>query len=170
MGRFLSRLLDRVEEHFCAISLLAVTAVLFTNVVLRYVFRLGFVWSEEFVRYLMIWIAFVGISMATRRGHRLAVDLILHYTPPGVTRVINITVDLLCAFFGVALLYYGYQTVESMRMTVQVSPGMGLPMYVPYLVIPLSGALLTLRFLQSAVANWRSPAAPEDPAPERSGK
>lgn len=153
MKNLLLRVLDRFEELFCVFSLLFVTGILFLNIILRYIFRSGFVWSEELIRYLMIWIAFIGISMATRQGKRMAVDLVLVYSSPSLRRLINIIVDLTGCVFGGLITYYGYISVSTLSRSAQVSPGLGIPMFVPYLVIPVAGALLVLRFGQSAWDN-----------------
>ena len=57
------KILDRVEDVFCAASLLLTALVLFANVVLRYVFSASTSWAEELIRYLMIWITFIGGSI-----------------------------------------------------------------------------------------------------------
>ena len=54
------RFIERAEEFFCASAILLTTVVLFVNVVLRYGFSASTSWAEELIRYLMIWITFIG--------------------------------------------------------------------------------------------------------------
>ena len=50
--------------------------LLFVNVVLRYVFLLPIYWAEELVRYLMVWMIFIGASQVTLWGGHVAVDIV----------------------------------------------------------------------------------------------
>ena len=52
-------------------------ALVFTNVVTRYVFGFSVTWAEEFSQYLMVWIAFVGAGLAWRQSLRLFATLYL---------------------------------------------------------------------------------------------
>lgn len=145
------RILHKLEDGFCSLVLLLVTAVLFVNVVLRYFFRSGIHWSDEFIRYLMIWISFVGISIGARKGKLMAVDLILNYSGPVQKRIIKFINNVIGAVFGILLCYYGVQSVSSMSRSAQVSPALEIPMYIFYMAIPLSGALMTLEFVGGAI-------------------
>lgn len=145
------RLLHKIEDIFCSLGLLIVTAVLFANVVLRYFFHSGLHWSDEFVRYFMIWIAFIGVSLGIRKDKLMAVDLIYNYSGPLQKCVIKFINNILGAVFGILLCYYGVQSVGTMSGSAQVSPALEMPMYIFYIVIPLSGALMTLEFILGAI-------------------
>ena len=162
MLRGLDLVLSRLEEYFCVFGLLLLTGVLFANVVLRYVFASGLTWSEELIRFLMIWISFIGISMATRRGEQLAVDIALVYSGPALSRAIRLVVNAISCVFSLLLAYYGYLVVTTLSRSAQVSPAMGIPMYLVYLVIPISGVLLALRFAQRGWGNSRGDDVPKD--------
>jgi C4-dicarboxylate transporter DctQ subunit len=154
-------LLHKLEDIFCSFGLLVVTAVLFVNVVLRYFFRSGLHWSDEFIRYFMIWISFIGISLGVREDKLMAVDLILNYSSPGQQRVIKFINNILGAVFGVLLCYYGIQSVGTMSGSAQVSPALEMPMYIFYIAIPLSGALMTLEFICGAIRSLTAEHAEE---------
>ena len=141
------KLLHQIQEIFCTYGLLFVTATLFLNVVLRYVFRSGLHWSDEVIRYVMIWISFIGITFGIRQDKLMAVDLILNYVGPGLERFIRLVNNILGLLFSVLILCYGKMAVSAMARSTQVSPALEAPMYIFYLVIPLSGALMTLEFI-----------------------
>ena len=149
--RQLLRLLHKFIDIFCAFGLLIVTVVLFANVVLRYFFRSGVHWSDEFIRYVMIWIAFIGLSIGIRKDKLMAVDLVLNYTGPVQMHIIRFINNSLGAVFGALLCYFGILSISTMSRSAQVSPALEIPMYVFYLVIPLSGALMTLEFTRGAI-------------------
>lgn len=144
------KILHRIEEVFCTFGLLFVTVVLFANVVLRYCFHSGLHWSDEIIRYVMIWISFVGISFGIRQDKLMAVDLILNYVGAGYQRLIRIINSVLGILFGILILYYGIVAVSTMAKSAQVSPALEVPMYIFYMTIPLSGAIMTLEFTRAA--------------------
>lgn len=144
------RFLGKVEEAFCAASLLATALVLFVNVVLRYVFSASTSWAEELIRYLMIWITFIGGSVCVRRGAHIRMDFLLSVLPEKMAGALTRLVYLIAAGFCVALFRYSYQLVRFTVELEQTSPAMGIPMWIPYLAMPLGSALMALRFVQAA--------------------
>ena len=56
------KLMNKIEENVIGIALLATTLIIFVNVIMRYFMNQSLTWAEEVVKYLMIWIAFIGGS------------------------------------------------------------------------------------------------------------
>lgn len=74
-------MLDRIEKILVAANrwvlillLLAMAAIIFSNVVLRYTTGDSIVWAEEVARHMMIWVAFLGAGLALRFGGHVAID------------------------------------------------------------------------------------------------
>lgn len=68
MGRLLD-LYCRVLKVAIALCLLAMVALVFSNVVLRYVFNSGIATSEELSRWLLVWLTFLGAIVALSLIH-----------------------------------------------------------------------------------------------------
>lgn len=60
--------------------------VVFGNVVLRYVFNEGIVWSEELARFMFIWLIFLGAIGALKDNEHLGVDMLVKNLPPYLKR------------------------------------------------------------------------------------
>ena len=71
---------DRLEEAFMIVALAFMTLLTFVQVVLRYGFGTGFVWSLEATTYAFAWLVLVGMSYGVRTGAHIAVDL--RHEPP----------------------------------------------------------------------------------------
>ena len=140
--------LAKIEDFFCASALLLTAVLLFVNVVLRYVFSASTSWAEELIRYLMIWITFIGGSVCVRKGAHIRMDFLLTLIPKAAHRWVNRLVFLVAAFFCAALFWYSFQLVLFTVELEQTSPAMKLPMWIPYLAMPLGSALMALRFVQ----------------------
>ena len=77
-----ARVIARIEDISVGIILLGATFILFQGVILRYAFNYAFAWTEEVVRYSIVWLVFLGGSIAARRGAHIAMDIVVVYLPP----------------------------------------------------------------------------------------
>ncbi len=141
--------LCRLEEGFITTLLISASLILFINVVARYVFNTGFIWAEEFVRYEIIWMVFIGGSVAARKGIHIGVEALLHVLPDLIQRVLRVAVNLICIGFCVVLVIYGGELVEQTRSFGQKTSAMQAPFWIIQLAIPIGAALMSLRFAQA---------------------
>jgi TRAP-type transport system small permease protein len=65
-----------------ALCLAAMVVLVFSNVVLRYVFNSGIATSEELSRWLLVWLTFLGAIIALRQHAHLGVDTLVRALPP----------------------------------------------------------------------------------------
>jgi len=118
----------------------------------RYVLNHSIFWSEELARFLLVWLTFLGASMAYRRQAHASIDVVFLRLPPGLRRAAILAVHLYTLFFSVVMVYSGAQFAHFVRQ--QISPALYLPKWIPHGIIPLSGAvwaLHALAFLVSAL-------------------
>ncbi|MDE5452980.1 TRAP transporter small permease subunit [Bradyrhizobium sp. CSA112] len=81
----MERLIDlycRLLRGAIAICLAAMVVLVFTNVVLRYLFNSGIATSEELSRWLLVWLTFLGAIVALRQHAHLGVDALVRALPP----------------------------------------------------------------------------------------
>ena len=69
---------ERAFEVFCAAIFLGMIGLVFFNAFLRYVFRSSFAPSEEWARFLFIYITFIGGIEAFYRHKHIAVDMFVN--------------------------------------------------------------------------------------------
>lgn len=137
------RIITRIEENICAVGLLSTIVLVFTNVILRYIFKSSSSWIEEVVRYITIWFTFIGAAICFKRSSHMGIDLILTLTKGRVKKTIEIFGILMSMFFMVFLLKYGMELALFTKNSGQIAPALEIPLFVIYLGIPL-GALLSL--------------------------
>ena len=115
---------------------------------LRYWFLAPISWAEELTLYVMVWIVFVGSSVAIRtRGH-IAIDLLPLVLSPAGRRRLAIFVTLTVLVFLAVFFYYSAQHTLRVRAVGQVTPVMQAPMWLAYLAMPAGSALMILRTCQ----------------------
>ena len=80
MFKLIDKGLTWFENTLIVTGILSVTFVLFTSVVLRYIFKDGLVWAEEFARYAIIWIVMAGSGAAVRENKHMSITALIDVT------------------------------------------------------------------------------------------
>lgn len=114
-------------QIFCASIFLGMIGLVFYNAFLRYVFRSSFTPSEEWARFLFIFITFFGAIEAFYRNKHIAVDMFVGLTSGKVRKTIDIIAQLL-GLAALALLLYGglvlvMQTLDTYSVATNVNLG-----------------------------------------------
>lgn len=116
-----------------------VTLLTIYQVFARYVLNDPLVWSEEIIRYSMIWIVMLGTVVALRKGLLVSVEIVLHIVPKKVKKIMEIIIVLLNIVFLFILIRYGSILVE---LTSGQSVGaLDLPIAVLYYSVPVAGVI-----------------------------
>lgn len=108
----------------------------------RYVLNHSLFWSEELARYMLVWLTFLGATVAYYRGLHPGVDAVTSRLQAGGRRASMLLVYLISmALFGV-MVVSGTQFAWFVRL--QISPALYLPKWIILAIIPVSGAILLL--------------------------
>lgn len=152
----LDNFLTHVENTLIAFALFSGGGVLMVNVILRYFLRSSIVWADEYTRYAIIWLTFIGGSAAVRENDHLAVTIILEVVKNSrVKKVVMLFAQLTALLFTVFLAVWGMILTSSVYATGQRSPSLEAPMWIFYLAVPVGGLLMTYRFLRVLGQTWR---------------
>lgn len=148
MWSCIDRALSWLEETFITTLLISSSIILFVNVVARYVFNTGFVWAEELVRYEIIWMVFIGASVAVRKGIHIGIDVLHHVLPKNGKKIVRIVIGVICLIFCVVLFIYSLELVMQTRSFGQRTSAMRMPFWIVLLAIPIGAGLMAIRFAQ----------------------
>lgn len=143
------------------VALTFMTLLTFVQVVLRYGFGTGFVWSLEATTYTFAWLVLVGMSYGVRTDAHIAVDLVTSRLPPRAARVVAFAA-LACALGYCALMIYGSSQFVDRLMTLGTNArDIPLPRWVLTGIMPIAFCLLALRLVQVVWRLFRAPAHPK---------
>ncbi|MCX7823470.1 MAG: TRAP transporter small permease [Syntrophobacterales bacterium] len=142
-------------ERFVGILGILMATVMGVQVVARYVFNHSLFWSEEVGRILLVWLTFLGSTIAYKRKLHVGVDfLVRKLSPFGRRLCFIITVFASLIFFGtLVILGTKFLFVASMYKTA----ALGIPGNLIYAVIPFSGLVFiihALNILIEALHRW----------------
>jgi len=135
-------------ELACGVLMVAITGVVFLQVVSRYVFSYPFDWPEELARYLFIWVALLGAALALKRGAHFSIDALVKRLPARWRLIVPLSIHAILAAFTLVVAVKGFQL--AMRVSEQLSSGMEIPMTYPYLSVPVSFAVM-FKYLVAAI-------------------
>jgi TRAP-type C4-dicarboxylate transport system permease small subunit len=108
------------------------------NVVGRYVFLKPFVWAEEVMQFLHLWMVMLGATVLTSQGAHLKMDAVYLLAGPQVRRVLDMVTNLLGVLVSLALVVSATQIIQMLAANDQRSVIARVPMALVYAVIPLS--------------------------------
>ena len=141
MERFFARL-ERVLGPLLAALLAFITIGVFIQVVLRYVFALSFLWGEELSLFAFIWCVFLGSAVCSWRHIHFSFDIFSEALTGRAAGVQRLAVDLCILGVTLVMMVTGWQF--SQMSIARLSPALGITLLVPTIVIPVSGALMSL--------------------------
>lgn len=119
-----------------------VVAVLW-QVFSRYVMQSPSSVTEELARYLLIWIGILGAAYAAGQQDHLAINLLEEKLNKENRKKLRIGIDVLIIFFCITVLVIGGGNLVYVNYELgQSSAALEIPLYIVYLVIPLSGFLI----------------------------
>lgn len=121
--------LSIATEWISAFLLGAIIAINFAAIVARYVFSDPIGWSEEAMRYGIVWATYLVAGATFRRGEQMAVDLV-DMLPSLMLRKAATIVSLISTLSLAAVVVT--LGLPFLANTGQVSPSMQLPMWIPY--------------------------------------
>ena len=133
--------LNRICEYVVLILLFSMVVVVFLQVIFRFVLHNSLSWSEEFARYIMIWLSFLGISIGVKKKAHIGVEIFANLLKGKAKKALLIFSYLFSFIFFSILIYYGYKILGITKM--QVSPSMGISMAIPYSAI-FFGSLISI--------------------------
>jgi TRAP-type transport system small permease protein len=132
--------IDRTIEILVASIFAGMVLVGFFQVFSRFVLNATPSWSEEIQIFGHIWLIFLAIPIAYRRGAHFTVEAIRRQYSLGVNKIFDLLVELLWAGFAVTTAYYSY--LVSLVAGRNMSPGLEIPMSYPYYGMIIGSAYL----------------------------
>ena len=138
------------EDAVLVIILVSMILLAAGQIILRNFFDIGFIWSDELLRLLVLWLAVAGAVAASRKDRHISVALLDRYLSPAQQRVSNIVQDLftasvcgLIAWHSAAFVYSAYEYQDMLLGNV--------PAWIPQSILPIGFGLITWRYFVFAI-------------------
>ena len=140
---------DYLEETILLILLVLMTCIMGIQIVSRYVFQNSLTWSEELVRYMFVWSAFLGIPFCIKHGLSIKVDQFRNLFPIPLQKVLMYIDKIIIFLLFLVMFIYSCLVVKASYLSGQTSPAMQIPMWIVQLSVCVSSLLSMIRSIQN---------------------
>jgi len=148
----ISRFLNKLEETLLVFLLLLMVLLAFLPIVFRNVVSLGLVWLDPLLRHLVLWVALLGASVATREDRHIKIDLVAPHLRPEKQALLTGGIHFFSALVCLALVWPAVEFIREDYDPADYIIGL-IPLWVSQAIIPVMLGIIGLRFLS---ASWRN--------------
>ncbi|PKN15538.1 MAG: TRAP transporter small permease [Deltaproteobacteria bacterium HGW-Deltaproteobacteria-24] len=159
MFSFLNKFVGFINQSIAVIGITAGVALSFVNVVARYVFDASLTWATELTIFLFVWSAFFGAAYCFKKDAHIAIDIVLTLVPSQLAKIMLLISHVVTLIFLSAISFFGYQYLELVIELEEMSIDLAIPMWIPYLVIPVAFFLAAYRVAEKIVHIIKTPHA-----------
>ncbi len=149
--KFIKWLDAHFEEYILSFLLALISCVMMLQVIMRYVFDSSLSWAEELSRYAFIWSTFVSVGYTIKKKTILKVDTFLEILPSYFKKIIKVLAECIVLAFFVYLFINSIPVTKEIYLSGQISPAMGIPMYLIYGSTIVGFFLAIVRSIQSTI-------------------
>jgi TRAP-type C4-dicarboxylate transport system permease small subunit len=147
-----SRISERIVQYILVGMVGVMTVIIIIQVFMRYLFLFSLSWSEEVARYLMIWVSFLGASLALKYGFHIGVEFIINRIPEEMRGWVNLIAKIGILIFLIYFTLGGFRVSWAVRD--QDSPALLFSMAYAYLAAPVGGLFMIIQLLNLMVEDW----------------
>ena len=145
--------IGRLEQILIAVLLTVMILLAFWQIVLRNFFATGIDWGDSLVRYLVVWVGFIGAAIATKEGKHITIDVLSRWVAGkgsfamrAVSHICSAVVCGLLTWAGIKFIWFEAQMGGTTFFK--------LPIWVPELIIPITFGLMTLRYTLGLISEF----------------
>lgn len=138
-GRFLETVL--LVTLLSSLMLLAVG-----QIVLREIFSTGYVWADELVKLMVLWLAMVGSIAACRDNRHIRIDALSHVLPALVVAIVRVLVDIFAAVVCGIVAWQAWRYLQ-VEIEYQDTVLVNVPAWVAHSILPAAFLLISFRFV-----------------------
>lgn len=152
----LKKLWDHLEEYILVYSMMFSVALVFLQVIMRYVFSSSLSWSEELARYLFLWQIWLGASYAVKERKHLRIEAVQSMIKSASGKIrFELVALFLWLVFSIFMVYKGGELVKLLFIRGQVSPAMRVPMAYAYASVPVGCLLMSIRLIAEIMTMFK---------------
>lgn len=142
------KFVNRIEESVLSILLVAMTLLVFVEVILRFGFNTGIHWAQEVTLYISAWFVLFGASYGVKVGAHIGVDVLVKQLPHKLRRIVGATAVILCLVYCVMFLQGAWVYLSKLKMIGIEMEDLPYQRWITESIIFIGFVLLVIRFLQ----------------------
>jgi C4-dicarboxylate transporter DctQ subunit len=144
----LLRMLNRAEEAIIAFLLVAMTLLVFLEVVMRFGFSSGLLWAQELTLHISAWFVLFGVSYGLKVGAHIGVDAFIKTLPELGQRFFSVTAVALSLGYCGLFLYGSWIYLGKMKRIGIELEDLPVQTWIAHSILLIGLSFLSLRLLQ----------------------
>lgn len=145
---------DKILGYFLAAIVAMMVIGCTWQVITRFVLRSPSKYTEEFLRYALIWLTMLGSPFAYSKNRHLAITFLTDRFNAKSQKYVAIFVDVLVLLMSLFIFVIGGIMV-TMNSAGQTSAALGMPMQFYYICMPIGGVLCCIYSVQKLIEQFR---------------
>ena len=147
-----------INRTIAAVGITAGIVLAFANVVGRYVFDYSITWASELTMYFFLWSMFFAVAYTFKLDGHISIDLLVEYVDKRVAKGMMLLSRIVTFVYLAVVAYYGYEYILLVIDMGETSVDLEIPMWIPYLVIPIALGLAAYRVAEHFFVLLSTPA------------
>ena len=151
--RVANKVLDTINsllEYMMGIFMVVLVAIVFSEVIRRYIFNDPTHWSSELCRFILIWMTFTGASIVTRLATHLSMGFTIHrFVNKKLSKVIKVFVSVCITVVMIIITYYSAKV--TLLAGFRAAPMLQIPMYYPWAALPVNAAIMVVYMIAETI-------------------
>lgn len=136
--------LQKAEDGILIGTFVVMVLASFAQVLNRNLFHLGISWFEELARYCMVYMALIAAEAGLRDGTQISITALTDKLRGQTKKAVQILAKLVVVLFSATVFVTSFKLLWMQNVSHQMSPGLLIPMLIPYFAITLSFAIITV--------------------------
>lgn len=137
-------IVDKILEIFLVVIMAVLVIDVLWQVASRFILNDPSSFTDELAGFLLIWVGLFGAAYASGKKQHLAIDLLPQKLPPAKRKYLDAVINFMIVVFAVIVMVIGGSRLVYITLDLnQVSSALQLHLGYVYLVLPISGILIT---------------------------
>ena len=137
----LDKIIYFITKFIAVFGISAGVLLAFVNVTARYGFNFSFPWAAELTVYLFLWSMFFTTALLFKTNSHISIGLLIQNIDKKFAKIVFICTQAISMVFLAVVGYYGYEYLLLVIELEEMSIDLGIPMWIPYSVIPIAFAI-----------------------------
>lgn len=147
-GTMFFRIINKLEESIITLLLVAMTLLVFLDVVMRFIFNSGFMWTQELTLHASAWFVLFGASYGLKVGSHIGMDAFVKLFPSVGRRVLTGIGAVLSLVYCVLLIYGSYIYLSKMKKIGIELEDLPIPAWIAHSILIIGVFIFSIRVLQ----------------------
>jgi len=126
----------KIAKGTVVICISSQALLIFITVIFRYFLNNPITWGDEVSVLLLVVITFFGCYLATRKNKLARIELFINRFKGNKRTIIYVISEMIALIMMLFVLYFGYKLFISPTSLKQRTPGLFIPLWIFYLMIP----------------------------------